>query len=199
MKIFQTSGVFTQLTSVTTTVTSDVLDITSSGGFSLTSNIAIDTNAAGTFAAASVASNHVTITAHGYKTGIVGQLTTAGSLPTGLATSTNYFIIVVDANTVKFASSYANAIAGTAITISGGSGNSTFTPTSVSASVQGQWSNDPLQVIWANDGSSTSVVTSPTVLAVLHDRPHYRFYRLAFTLTAGSLTLNTTYQINKDT
>jgi len=196
MKIFQSTGTFLQ-TSVVGTSNSDKIDVTSAGGFSIASNITTDTNAAGTFAASSLAANAVTITAHGYKTGVVGQLTTAGALPTGLATSTNYYIIVVDANTVKFASSLANALAGTAITISGGTGNSTFTPTAASVTVQGQWSIDG--VVFVNDGTAFSIVTSPVVFGVKQDRPPYRYYRLAFALTAGTLTVATTYQINKDT
>ena len=41
-----------------------------------------------------------------------------GALPTGLAASTNYWCIRVDANTLKVASSYANAIADTEVTFS---------------------------------------------------------------------------------
>lgn len=151
---------------------------------------AIGVFAAGTFAASSLAANAVTITAHGYQTGALGQMTTAGSLPTGLATSTNYFIIVLDLNTVSFATSLANALAGTAITISGGSGNSTFTPSSVSGgTVQPQWSND--QVKWHN------LVTPITVAAALdipltYQKPEFRYLQLLFTLSGGSLSTSTT-------
>lgn len=63
--------------------------------------------------------NTATITAHGYATGLKLQLTTDDTLPTGLSTSTDYYIIVVDDDNVKFASSQANALAGTAVDISG--------------------------------------------------------------------------------
>lgn len=83
--------------------------------------------AATTFAYAS--GNNVTVTAHGYTTGWGPvQLTTTGSLPTGLSTGTNYWIIVVDANTIAFAASRANALAGTAVALSGaGTGTQTLT------------------------------------------------------------------------
>lgn len=80
----------------------------------------------------SVANNSVGETAHGYLTGLQGQLTTTGTLPGGLSTATNYYLIKVDADNYKFASSRANAQAGTAIDITSasGGGTHTFTPTS---------------------------------------------------------------------
>jgi hypothetical protein len=79
----------------------------------------------------SVADNSVGETAHGYLTGLEGQLTTSGTLPGGLATATNYYLIRVDADNYKFATSRANAEAGTAvdITSAAGGGTHTFTPT----------------------------------------------------------------------
>lgn len=62
----------------------------------------------------------ITITAHGRSTGdgpaavFVGS---GGVIPGGLAPVTDYWVIVVDANTVKLATSSANALAGTAINI----------------------------------------------------------------------------------
>lgn len=43
------------------------------------------------------------------------QLTTSGTLPTGLALATDYYVIKLTDLTCKFASSYANAVAGTPI------------------------------------------------------------------------------------
>jgi hypothetical protein len=61
----------------------------------------------------------VTLNSHGFLTGESIYLTTTGALPTGLAVDTLYFVIAVDANTFRLATSYANAIAGTAINTSG--------------------------------------------------------------------------------
>lgn len=65
--------------------------------------------------------NEITMTAHGAVTGYGPVRFTlqgdASALPAGLAVSTDYWLIAVDANTVKVASSFANAIAGTAIDI----------------------------------------------------------------------------------
>lgn len=45
------------------------------------------------------------------------QLTTTTTLPAGLSTATDYYVIKVTDTTIKLATSYANAIAGTAINI----------------------------------------------------------------------------------
>lgn len=71
----------------------------------------------------------MTATAHGKMTGFgpVRLANSGGALPTGLAAATDYWLIVVDANTVKFASSYANALAGTPVDITAaGSGTHTM-------------------------------------------------------------------------
>lgn len=46
------------------------------------------------------------------------QLTTTGTLPTGVTVATNYFVIRLTDTTCRLATSYANAVAGTALTIS---------------------------------------------------------------------------------
>ena len=75
--------------------------------------------------------NIITETAHGYLTGLKGQLTTTGTLPDGLSLATDYFVIKVDADTYKLATSRANANSGTAVDIvsASGGGTHTFTPT----------------------------------------------------------------------
>lgn len=66
----------------------------------------------------SASSNNATFTAHGYnRTGVHVQLS-SGTL-SGLTTNTDYWTIFIDANTLAFATSKANAIAGTKITLSG--------------------------------------------------------------------------------
>jgi microcystin-dependent protein len=63
-------------------------------------------------------SNNATFTSHGInRTGFKVRLS-SGTL-SGLATATDYFAIVIDSNTLAFATSLANAIAGTKVAISG--------------------------------------------------------------------------------
>ncbi len=84
-----------------------------------------------------------TITAHGQSTGSKVTASTGGALPTGI-TATTYWLIVLDANTVQFASSLANAVAGTAIDLTTpGYGTQTLTPVSLSNVVKVQMSNSP--------------------------------------------------------
>ena len=61
-------------------------------------------------------------------TGTRVRLTTTTTLPAGLATATDYYVIKVSDSTFKLATSYANAIAGTAINITdAGTGTHTIT------------------------------------------------------------------------
>lgn len=86
-----------------------------------------------TFASTDVntGTEQVTVTANPeLVTGRKVQLTTTGTLPTGLSLATDYYLIVVDTTHVQFASSLANAVAGTAINLTGaGSGTNTATHT----------------------------------------------------------------------
>lgn len=75
--------------------------------------------AAKTFnAATAVSANQVTLTAHGF---ITGQKVTyangGGTSVGGLTTATDYYVVVVDANTIKVATTYANAVAASPTTI----------------------------------------------------------------------------------
>jgi len=136
-----------------------------------------------------VDANTVTIPAAGYYTGLKGQLTTTGTLPAGLSLATDYFIIVVDADTFKFATSAANALAGTAVNITGQGSSAavnTFTATALAgANWKLQQSNNGTD--WVDLGSATNI-TIDAVLALEKDRPTMRYVRVYFTLTAGQLS-----------
>jgi hypothetical protein len=83
-----------------------------------------------TSASVNTGASTVTITGHGYSTAQLVTLTTQGALPTGLTVGTSYYLIVVDANTLQFATSAANANVGTYITLTGaGTGTSQVIPT----------------------------------------------------------------------
>lgn len=69
-----------------------------------------------------------TLTAHTFYTGQLCRIATSNALPTGLEADTDYWIIVVDDNTVQLAASYEDALAETAIDITdAGTGNQTIT------------------------------------------------------------------------
>jgi len=71
-----------------------------------------------TIESVSAAANTLTLTAHTYVTGDAVVFDDGGgTAPAGLTDLTVYYTIRVDANTIKLASSYANALAGTEIDI----------------------------------------------------------------------------------
>lgn len=75
------------------------------------------------------ASELVNSTAHGLVTGDgpIRLRTTADDLPAGYSINTDYWVIWVDANSFKLATSYDNAVAGTAVSITDdGSGTHTY-------------------------------------------------------------------------
>jgi hypothetical protein len=76
-----------------------------------------------------VGTDSIAETAHGYETGDIVQLTSTGTLPAGLSLATDYYVIRVDADNIKFAASLADAEAGTAVTITAAAGGGTHTTT----------------------------------------------------------------------
>lgn len=144
------------------------------------------------------AANTVTIPSHGLPTGLKGRLTTTGTLPAGLSLATDYFIIVVDANTVKFATSLANAEAGTAVDITGyGATTSvnTFTPTALSsATIYYQRSNVVVDGAASTDAADWDNIDDATDITVDADvwftkiGPEYRWFRIGMGLGAGSIS-----------
>lgn len=130
----------------------------------------------------------VTIPSHSLVTGLKGQLTTTGTLPAGLAAATDYFIIKIDANTVKFASSLDNAKAGTAIDItSDGSGVHTFTSSTLSATLKLQSSVDGKT--WFDlSGKSVTITASGSSLFTFVDFAEPQL-RTSLAQTGGLLDL----------
>lgn len=137
-----------------------------------------------------VDNDSVTIPDHGYTTGFKGQLTATGTLPGGLSTSTDYFIINVDANTVKFASSLANALVGTAVTITdqGSDENvSTFTGVALAgASVTFKESNNGTD--WTDIQSATSISSDGSVVLKVSNAS-VRYFKATKALTSGQVAL----------
>lgn len=83
-----------------------------------------------TFPAADVTTGTDSITeaSHGLTTGLQVKLSSSGSLPSPLNATSNYWVIVVDANTFKLATSRANALANSPIDLSSqGTGTHTLT------------------------------------------------------------------------
>lgn len=147
-------------------------------------------------AAIDATANTFTLAAHGLVTGTVGQFTTSSALPTGISALTNYFIIKISADIFKVATSYANAIAGTAVDFStAGVGNQTFTLLAKSVSIQAQVTNvaDPASADWVNKGLPVSIVgTSAGATSLEYEEKElaYSKYRLVTTHTSGQFALS---------
>ncbi len=82
----------------------------------LNANVAVaDTNNATFLFSSGSVDDEWTDTAHGYLTGLLVTFSAEGTGAPEFTTSTNYYVIRVDANTFQLASSLANALAGTQI------------------------------------------------------------------------------------
>lgn len=132
----------------------------------------------------------VTITAHGFTTGFKVRLTTTDTLPDPLQLATDYFIIVVDANTIQFASSLANALAGVAIDLlDDGAPGSVNTVTGVAlagASITFRKSNDGTN--WIDVQAATAIAADGSVM-IEQANVSYRYFKCVKALTAGQVDL----------
>jgi len=153
-------------------------------------NVTVTTPTAKTFTCVA-ATDLCTASASGLLLGLKGQGTTTTTLPGGLSTSTDYFVIPVDDLTFKLATSYANAIAGTAIDItSTGTGTHTFTPTAIAGgtiSLQGSIDNSTFVDITS---SSSNVTASAAFYWNISDT-FYPYVRVKYVNTAGVFTAAT--------
>jgi hypothetical protein len=190
------------------TTTNQQIDLKGYDLVSLQVNYLNATTAGKTFTTVNQTTGAATITAHGQVLGSVGQLTTTGGLPTGLSTSTNYYLIIVDANTVKFATSLANAVAGTDVALSGaGTGTQTFTPTTSAGNViKAQFSNDGVyftDITTTNFPScpvATVTVSTSSGAGVLWDlqRPAARYVNISYAPSAGQITFSVIMNVKND-
>ncbi len=111
------------------------------------------------------ASDAITLTAHGLKTGDkVVYADGGGTQVVGLTDTNTYYVIAASANTIKLATTAANAIAGTAIAISDGVGAAhTITPV-ITATFQSTNGGTALVQLKAPAGVELSALLSDTVL-----------------------------------
>lgn len=139
-----------------------------------------------------ITSDTVTVVAHGYTTGVKEALTGA-TLPAGLS-ATNYFMIVVDANTLKFATSQANVLAGTAVDITDyGTGTHTMTPaTALAGTIKLQKNNEPatLTPIWFDIVSSSQAFSAAGSLNWALTDVGFRSLQAVVTTTSGTVLVS---------
>jgi len=165
-------------------------------GYYIEADITDATPAAKAFATTDVDTSTETIseTSHGFITGNIGQFTTTDTLPAGLSLSTDYFVIKVDDDSYKVATSLANAKAGTAVNITDqGVGTHTFTPTSLtSASIklQGTAVDQPTENDWQDIADSSVNVTATGKKAFNVSGTYYSRVRYYITLSGGQLDIS---------
>lgn len=112
------------------------------------------------------ASDAITNTAHGLVTGEkVTYANGGGTSVVGLTTATAYYVIVVDANTIKLATTYALAIAGTAIAIADGVGAAHTLKSATTATFLSQnGSSATIQVTSSSARTFTGVLSDSVTL-----------------------------------
>ncbi len=179
----------------------------SRAGASGTGSVTFSITTAGTASKVDPAANTISITAHGQVLGSKVQATTSSALPTGLLTSTDYFVIVVSSSLIRLASSLANAVAGTAITLTtSGVGTQTLTPvTSASnvikaqASVDGVYFTDITTTNFPTCSPATVTVSTTTGGATWDlQRPSFRYVNILFTPTSGQITFSVLINAKND-
>ncbi len=181
------------LENMITATDSAIIDLNGADKYSVQCNYDDITPAADTFISADdtiidIEADTVKITAHPFVTGLKGRLTTTGTLPAGVTTGTDYFIIVIDEDTIQFASSLADALAGTAIDLTdlGATGTNTFTPTAIAgATVVLNKSNDGINFI--NTASPTSITADGKSMFEVAN-VSYRYVKISYAITAGMLS-----------
>lgn len=179
----------TNTTNTITTFAGTAQSLKHIDNYAIQVNVTDNTPSADTFTA-DAGTDNITITAHGYVTGLKGQASSTTTLPAGLSGSTDYYVIVVDANTIQLATSLANAQAGTQIDVTdAGTGTHTFTATALSGSVKLQSSNDNSN--WVDvANTSTNYTASGSIMFDVAD-PGYKYVRPSFTHTAGQADIET--------
>ncbi len=162
----------------------------------------LETFAFGADAMDSVAFPSITDAAHGLFTGDGPvQLTTSGTIPAGLALLTNYWVVVVDTNTIQLATSFANAMAATPVIVSfTGNGTGTLTLNNVAGAVgtgtaRVHWCElldiNGNQIGRAHDGAVALTNTAGWKQRFPHD-PLTVAYALSATLSAGTCSASVT-------
>ena len=132
--------------------------------FSITTNVPVGTVAVKTFESATnvdTRSDVITIPNHGHKTGSRVRYTAGTAAVEGLKNWSTYFVIALNSNSLKLATSLPNALAGTAVDLTAtGAGTQTLTPVLVTRFSSNRYRNTK-----ADDG----IILEPTGTSVIGD------------------------------
>lgn len=146
-----------------------------------------------------------TQTSHGFNTGLkVLFQKTSGTDPTGLTSGTTYYVIKVNDNSYKLASSSTNAVAGTAVDItaltgSGSFGNTPLALVAGSAGCKWQASNDSVVSTWKDVNTSSVTYTAAGTTFWDFGQFNAKYLRLnCVGPTSGAILWNVTVYGKKD-
>lgn len=169
-------------------------------------SITVAVTTAGVASATDTTTDIITKTAHGLVQGLKVRFTTTGTLPAGIALTTDYFVIYLSSSTFAIATSLVLATAGTKVNITdqGVSGNThTVTPTALAGatySIEISPSVDSLtDGIWIAIGTPVSITADVNVILTKAQKDLIlpaKAVRVAYVITAGSMTL-TQYTHNR--
>ena len=179
---------------VTTAVGSSarvIIPVFNDRSYSVVANVTVNTGGQ-TF---TCSGNPCTAATGGFGLGTQVTLTTTGTLPTGLATATTYYVVPVTTTNFNLATSLANAQAGTVITVTGaGSGTHTITYSTLatgSATLQG--SNDG--IVWANvpiratgDATKSATISASGTIMLTDTDMSYKYVGVLYSVSAGQFT-----------
>lgn len=141
------------------------------------------------------AADTITLTGHGFFNGDKIRFTTAGTLPAPLAVLTDYWVIYVDANTIKVAASQNNAELGIPIDLTdAGAGSSTAVGQTFDIRALDTWIVNSVDVHATNLDIRDLTAVSDSVQSWLHDGAG-----TAITSTGGALDVNILTPITVDT
>lgn len=190
------------MTSVTGDTYTSAIDMNQISTLSVQSVIDVNTPAAETFAQNNVSTTNNTFPtlATAFPLGLKVRATSTGTLPAGITTGVDYFVIPVTANTISVASSLSNALSGTAIDITDTGTNGatgTFTPTALAGATISYQKTNKSKTSGGASTTATDWTDIETATAVTVDAttwfeqigPCYRWFRIKATLTAGSMTI----------
>lgn len=159
-----TTATFTVTQLGTGTVTDAAPKSANDGG---AGSVSVSVTTPGANGDVATSTERITVTSHGWLTG-QPVIATGTGLPAGLTTGTTYYLIKVDANTLKFATTLALALAGTAVDLTTfGSGTGTLVQADYEIRMIKEDSSDLAQmplfspgIVVANTGSGDSCTVS---------------------------------------
>ena len=174
--------------SIAGTLTSSVFNLDDAQGFAVVASATSESPENKTFLTSDITLSVITIASHGYKLGLKVRFTTTGVLPTGLSAGVDYYLTDLSTNTLLVSSSYANALAGSYLTISGGSGTHTINvQTATPINLELEATIDGL--IWVKVNNSKKELSSESYL-LEHETAFYHKMRVKLLVASGQYTVN---------